>query len=60
MVDRHRKIDSRSRPMFAEAVFPSYLVQQTMILLVAFWLLATPTSPLARFLVLAFATAAGR
>ena len=59
LADRHWNVDSRWRPMLAEAVFPFYLIHQTIILVVAYWLLATPTGPAVRFLVLVSATGAG-
>lgn len=59
LADRHWNFDSRWQPMLAEAVFPFYLTHQTIILLVGYWLLATPTGPLVRFIVLVSATIVG-
>ena len=59
LADAHWNRDSRCRPMLAEAVFPFYLVHQTIIIVVGYWLLATPTGPLARFAILVAATAGG-
>lgn len=49
----------RWRQMLAEAVFPVYIIHQTIILVVGYWLLPTPTGTLARFLILIVATAGG-
>lgn len=57
--DRFWNVDHRWRPMLAEAVFPFYLVHQTVILLVGYGLLGTDTGPLTRFLILVAATVAG-
>ena len=59
LAERHWNRDSAWRPMLAEAVFPFYIVHQTVIIVVGYWLLATPTSALERFLILVAATAAG-
>jgi len=47
------------RQMLAEAVFPFYLVHQTIILIVAYWLIGTGIGTFARFLILVAATMAG-
>jgi hypothetical protein len=59
VADRYWNIDNRWRPMLAEAVFPFYLIHQTIIIMVGYWLLATDTGPLARFLILVSTTIAG-
>lgn len=59
LAERHWNRDSAWRPMLAEAVFPFYIVHQTVIIIVGYWLLATPTTALERFLILVAATAAG-
>jgi hypothetical protein len=59
VADRFWNVDSHWRPMLAEAVFPFYLVHQTIIIIVGYWLLATDTGPLTRFLVLLASTVAG-
>jgi len=45
--------------MLAEAVFPFYIIHQTVIIVVGYWLLSTPTTGLERFLILVAATFAG-
>ena len=59
VADRYWNGDSRWRPMLAEAVFPFYLIHQTIIIMVGYWLLDTDTGPFARFLVLVASTMAG-
>jgi hypothetical protein len=59
LADMHWNRDNKWRPMLAEAVFPFYIIHQTVIIVVGYWLLATPTSALERFLILVAATAAG-
>jgi hypothetical protein len=59
LADRHWNRDSKWRPMLAEAVFPFYIIHQTVIVVVGYWLLSTPTTGLERFLILVAATAAG-
>lgn len=51
--------DHRWRAMLAEAVFPFYLIHQTVIVVVAYWLRPTDLSLTAQFLVLLAATVAG-
>lgn len=51
--------DHRWRPILAEAVFPLYIIHQTIILVVGYWLLGTPTGALSRFLILVVATLGG-
>jgi len=59
LADTHWNRDSKWRPMLAEAVFPFYIIHQTVIIVVGYWLLSTATSGLERFLVLVAATAVG-
>ncbi|WP_116092231.1 acyltransferase family protein [Sphingomonas crusticola] len=59
LAETHWNHDSKWRPMLAEAVFPFYIVHQTLILVVGYWLLSTPTTGLERFLILVVATFAG-
>jgi hypothetical protein len=59
LADAHWNHDSKWRPMLAEAVFPFYIVHQTVIIIVGYWLLSTPTTGLERFLILVGATATG-
>ena len=59
LADMHWNRDSKWRPMLAEAVFPFYIIHQTLIVVVGYWLLSTPTGGLERFLILVAATAAG-
>jgi glucan biosynthesis protein C len=59
IADRYWNRDSRWRPILAEAVFPFYIIHQTVIVVVGYWLLFTATSPLERFIVLIAATVAG-
>jgi glucan biosynthesis protein C len=59
IAERFANRDHPWRATLAEAVFPFYLVHQTIILLVGYWLLGTGTGPLVRFLILVAATMAG-
>lgn len=59
LADRYWNVDCRWRPMLVEAVFPFYLVHQTIIIIVAYWLLPTATSPTERFVILVLATVLG-
>jgi hypothetical protein len=59
LAERHWNRDSAWRPMLAEAVFPFYIIHQTVIVVVGYWLLGTATGGLERFLILVAATAAG-
>lgn len=59
LADRFWNRDHRWRATLAEAVFPFYLIHQTIIVVVGFWLLPTATGPLARFVILVAATAVG-
>lgn len=51
--------DHRWRPMLTEAVFPFYLVHQTVIVVVAYWLLPLGLPGSAEFAILIVATVAG-
>lgn len=59
LADAYWNRDGRWRATLAEAVFPFYLIHQTIIVAVGYGLLATPTGPLARFILLVAATWAG-
>ena len=59
LAETHWNRDSRWRPMLAEAVFPFYIIHQTVIVVVGYWLLMTPTTAYERFLILVAATVAG-
>jgi len=59
LAEAHWNRDSAWRPMLAEAVFPFYIIHQTVIIVVGYWLLGTPTTTLERFLILVAATVAG-
>jgi peptidoglycan/LPS O-acetylase OafA/YrhL len=57
--DSHWNRDHRWRPMLTEAVFPFYIIHQTVIVVVAWWLRGAGLSMLADFLILVAATVAG-
>ena len=59
MADRFWNRDHPWRATLAEAVFPFYIVHQTIIVVVGWALLPTATGPGARFLILLVATVAG-
>jgi len=59
LAETHWNRDSKWRPMLAEAVFPFYIIHQTVIVVVGYWLLMTPTTAYERFLILVAATVAG-
>ncbi|HWI86659.1 MAG TPA: acyltransferase [Sphingomonas sp.] len=59
LAETHWNRDSKWRPMLAEAVFPFYIIHQTVIIVIGYWLLSTPTTGLERFLILVAATFAG-
>jgi len=59
IADRFWNRDHAWRPMLAEAVFPFYIVHQTIIIVVGYWLLATDTNQIERFAILVAATAGG-
>ena len=51
--------DRAIRPMLTEAVFPFYIIHQTVIVLVTYWLLPVELAPLADFAILVASTIAG-
>lgn len=57
--ERHWNRDARLRPMLTEGVFPFYLVHQTIIVVVAYWLMPAGLPGGVEFLVLVAATVAG-
>lgn len=59
IADRFWNRDHRLRPMLTEAVFPFYLIHQTIIVVVMFWLLGAGLPGLAEFAILVLATVAG-
>lgn len=59
IAETHWNRDSKWRPMLAEAVFPFYIIHQTIILVVGYWLLSTATNGVERFLIMVAATFAG-
>src|SRR3546814_18737787 len=60
IADRFWNRDHARRPMLAEAVFPFYIIHQTVIVLVGSWLLLGGVGPFASFALLVAATLAGR
>ena len=59
LAEAHWNRDSKWRPMLAEAVFPFYIVHQTIILVVGYWLLGTATNGVERFLIMVAVTFVG-
>jgi membrane-bound acyltransferase YfiQ involved in biofilm formation len=59
MADFFVNADHRWRPMLAEAVFPFYLIHQTIIVVAGYALLSSATGPLARFAILLVVTVMG-
>ncbi|MEJ8631846.1 hypothetical protein P0F65_22800 [Sphingomonas sp. I4] len=59
MTDRFANVDNRWRPMLTEAVFPFYLIHQTIIVVAGYALLPTATGSLARFAILLVVTIIG-
>jgi glucan biosynthesis protein C len=59
LAERFLNRDSAWRTMLAEAVFPFYIIHQTIIVLVEYWLLPLHLGPLAEFAILVSATIAG-
>lgn len=59
MAEKHWNRDAPLRPILTEAVFPFYLVHQTIIVLVAYWLMPVALPGGAEFVVLVAATIAG-
>lgn len=59
VAERFWNRDHRWRATLAEATFPFYIIHQTVIVVVEYWLLPTGIGPLGEFLVLVPATVAG-
>lgn len=59
VAERFWNRDAAVRPMLTEAVFPFYIIHQTIIVVVMYWLLGTGLGGLADFLILVAATVAG-
>lgn len=59
VADRFWNRDRPSRAMLTQVVFPFYIIHQTIIVLLGWWLLRFGLPPLAEFAVLLIATAAG-
>ena len=59
LAERYLNRDSAWRTMLAEAVFPFYIIHQTIIVLVEYWLLPLHLDPFAEFAILVPATVAG-
>ncbi len=59
IADRYWNVDHRWRPILAEAVFPFYLIHQTIIITVGYWLMGSGIGPFAGFFLLVAATMAG-
>jgi hypothetical protein len=59
IADRFWNHDHPARPVLTEAVFPFYIVHQTIIVVVAYWLIAPALPPPVNFALLVAATAAG-
>lgn len=57
--ERHWNRDARVRPILTEAVFPFYLVHQTIIVLVAYWLIPAGLTGGVEFAILVASTVAG-
>jgi hypothetical protein len=57
--ERHWNRDARVRPMLTEAVFPFYLIHQTIIVLVAYWLIPAGLTGGVEFAILIAATVTG-
>ncbi|NML06998.1 acyltransferase family protein [Sphingomonas sp. G-3-2-10] len=59
IADRYWNRDHKWRPMLTEAVFPFYIIHQSIIVLAGWWLLSFALSPGAEFVILVAATVAG-
>jgi glucan biosynthesis protein C len=59
VAERFWNRDHRWRPMLTEAVFPFYIIHQTVIILVEYWLKPLNIGPVAEFAILVPATVAG-
>lgn len=59
IADRYWNRESPWRPMLTEAVFPFYIIHQTVIVLVDYWIIGRGIAPAAQFAILLPATVAG-
>ncbi|MEO9131363.1 MAG: acyltransferase [Sphingomonas sp.] len=59
IAERFWNSDHAWRPMLTEAVFPFYIIHQTVIVVVEYWLLQLHIGPVAEFAILVPATVAG-
>jgi hypothetical protein len=59
IAERFWNRDSAWRPMLTEAVFPFYIIHQTVIVVVEYWLLPLHIGPVAEFAILVPVTVAG-
>jgi hypothetical protein len=59
IAERFWNRDSAWRPMLTEAVFPFYIIHQTVIVVAEYWLLPLHIGPVAEFAILVLATVAG-
>lgn len=59
LAERFCNVDHPWRQTLAESVFPFYLIHQTIILLVAYWMIDSGIGLLARYLILLVATGVG-
>ncbi|HEX8485246.1 acyltransferase [Sphingomonas sp.] len=59
IAERHWNRDAHFRPMLTEAVFPFYIIHQTIIVVAMYWLLGTGLPGWAEFAILVAATIAG-
>ena len=59
IAERFWNRDTSWRPMLTEAVFPFYIIHQTVIVVVEYWLLPLHIGPVAEFAILVPATVAG-
>ena len=59
VADRFWNRDHAWRPVLTEAVFPFYIIHQTIIVLLGWWLLRFALPPLAEFVILVTVTATG-
>jgi hypothetical protein len=59
IAERFWNRDTAWRPMLTEAVFPFYIIHQTVIVVVEYWLLPLHIGPVAEFAILVPATVAG-
>ncbi|MCJ8156281.1 acyltransferase family protein [Sphingomonas sp. LaA6.9] len=59
LADRFLNRDHPARPMLTEAVFPFYIIHQTIIVLVGWWMIPAHLAPSIQFALLVVATVAG-